>query len=841
MANNVQIKFDFNNKDVEIASNKVLTLTQQIRILKKELGKEGLSAEQFEILSKKLGEFEDTAARTSARSKDLVTSLQLIPGPIGQIASQVNGTISLLKTFSGFKFQDLKFQFKETLDDVKEIGQWIGKTTGLTKLWTVSTNAMAAAMRALGVAQQTAAVASKALAAAIAATGIGLLVVAIGTLIPKIIDWVSNTDKAKEAQDRLAGSIDRVSKSLEDQQGAIQDQAELDALRAKAAGKSEKEIQGIREKGLQDQIEADKKALSEKGEFQSQLLKIETDATLKDEQREELRKKITEERNKVGRRVYQNQVALEKLQLQNTIDNNAKTQAQGQKNLQDAQALAQKEIQFRQDILRQRKEALDVQIQNEIDAANTSETKLTELFKKRNQLELDELTRAENTAKAQLKSKKITSEEYNQIIAGIEAKRVKLASDTSKQIKDAIEGDKKVEDDRIKSAEDFNRKIRDIKTAAITDDVARSKQERQDKYNDDLAALEADKEFIKKSETEKAEIRKLLKTGLDNDLAKIDKDSKDKDIQRDMDAYQRKLRILELQGQGLLKGTQAYFANRTEVLKTTEAQELAQLKVDLDAKKLTQEEYQKAVTATENKYVQLRKNLKQEELQALGQTISASLDAFANLGNAIASSYDEEAKTSEAAFNKRKKLQIATAVMSAASGIVQILTQPSTLPSPFDWIVKGVNAAALGISTAVNISKIKKTQFQAPDSGGEAQQAKPYSVTANRASGGIVTGPGTSTSDSINARLSNGEYVVNARATSAFLPLLNAINDQGLRPRFANGGLFTGQNQGMMAAESITEALSSGLMDRPVKTYVVGTDMSSQQQLDRTIKSRSII
>src|SRR5690606_8726571 len=34
------------------------------------------------------------------------------------------------------------------------------------------------------------------------------------------------------------------------------------------------------------------------------------------------------------------------------------------------------------------------------------------------------------------------------------------------------------------------------------------------------------------------------------------------------------------------------------------------------------------------------------------------------------------------------------------------------------------------------------------------------------ASGGYVTGPGTSTSDSIPARLSHGEYVVNARAVS---------------------------------------------------------------------------
>ncbi len=44
------------------------------------------------------------------------------------------------------------------------------------------------------------------------------------------------------------------------------------------------------------------------------------------------------------------------------------------------------------------------------------------------------------------------------------------------------------------------------------------------------------------------------------------------------------------------------------------------------------------------------------------------------------------------------------------------------------------------------------------------------------ASGGFVSGGGTSRSDSIPAMLSNGEYVINAKATKQFAPLLNAIN-----------------------------------------------------------------
>lgn len=55
-----------------------------------------------------------------------------------------------------------------------------------------------------------------------------------------------------------------------------------------------------------------------------------------------------------------------------------------------------------------------------------------------------------------------------------------------------------------------------------------------------------------------------------------------------------------------------------------------------------------------------------------------------------------------------------------------------------------------------------------------------------RATGGSIKGPGTSTSDSILARLSNGEFVMNAKAAKAYGPLLEHLN-RGV-PGFATGG-----------------------------------------------------
>jgi hypothetical protein len=56
--------------------------------------------------------------------------------------------------------------------------------------------------------------------------------------------------------------------------------------------------------------------------------------------------------------------------------------------------------------------------------------------------------------------------------------------------------------------------------------------------------------------------------------------------------------------------------------------------------------------------------------------------------------------------------------------------------------------------------------------------------------GGLLHGAGHGTSDSINAMLSNGEFVINAQATSKHLGLLTAINS-GQISKYASGGLVS--------------------------------------------------
>jgi hypothetical protein len=82
------------------------------------------------------------------------------------------------------------------------------------------------------------------------------------------------------------------------------------------------------------------------------------------------------------------------------------------------------------------------------------------------------------------------------------------------------------------------------------------------------------------------------------------------------------------------------------------------------------------------------------------------------------------------------------------------------------------------------------------------------------ATGGVISGPGSSTSDSIPVRLSNGEFVVNAAATSKHRAMLEAINNgaQG----FAHGGAVGSANQSLQinAYGGIVDAIVSGITSR---------------------------
>ena len=742
----------------------------ELKKLKKELRSIPLDTEEFKVAQARINDIEDSlkGARTGADS--FVEVLGQLPGPIGNIGSSVAGTVLSLKTFTSLKFGDIRNSFGELSKDVIDIGKGIGRLTGLTKLYEFANASLSKSFVALGVSEGAAAAGAKALSAALISTGIGALVVAIGYAVSKLIEFAGSTAESDAAAKAFNATIEEQERLLQNDAEALDTAAKAAVTRAKIAGKSEAEIAEIQKGFNKEKLEGLRKYDEELFQQSRELNK---NTKLSAEERAKLSDELNKKILKSGQDITKQILANSQFELDTQLSAKEKADAKGkaltEKNNSNLKQLID---QRNKDIAAAQKVSVESYIQTLADRDK-------DVYKRGQEL-TEDLVLLEKGRDAQLAEARRKGIKDTTAIEETYQANVKMAKESYRVDVQKIEEKYDKEDlDKVaeqqKKITDFDSKVAEIRISAIKDEVVKSKAERQKKYDDELAELEADKEFIKRSEEEKNEIRKNLKTALENDLAKIDDDAKLKKNEKDIKELDDELRLLELRSAGMLAGTKAYFEARAAILDAEEAKELA--KVDLT-------EAQK--TAIKDKYTKLRKQLDEDEIASTGKVISATLDALGSLTSAIASGYDEEAKTSKEAFEKRKKLQKATALLSAASGIVQILTQPSTLPSPFDWIVKGINAVALGVTTAVQIKNIDKTQF---DGGGSSASA----TTSGAASAPAPTAP---------------------KIASTPVPQIP--------------GTAGGSNPTSQIAQTLSKA-----SDKPVKAYVVSGDVTSQQALDR--------
>lgn len=127
-----------------------------------------------------------------------------------------------------------------------------------------------------------------------------------------------------------------------------------------------------------------------------------------------------------------------------------------------------------------------------------------------------------------------------------------------------------------------------------------------------------------------------------------------------------------------------------------------------------------------------------------------------------------------------------------------------------------------------------------------------YSSTGKvtmKAAGGLITGPGSGTSDSIPARLSNGEFVVNARQAGKHRALLDAINSgaHGFAAGGTVGGSFTVNGTQYASQRAADNAVSRAMrtladqLPRFVSALGRSTDQlkSAEQTLIKDLKNAS--
>lgn len=185
----------------------------------------------------------------------------------------------------------------------------------------------------------------------------------------------------------------------------------------------------------------------------------------------------------------------------------------------------------------------------------------------------------------------------------------------------------------------------------------------------------------------------------------------------------------------------------------------------------------------------------------------------------------------------------AQALITLTNGVQQVAEAFSEDSKGMAALSKVLALAQIAIQTGVAIAKMTAAESGKGIAGLATMAAGIAGILANIAtaiktvksakfaSGGLVVGPGSGTSDSISARLSNGESVLTAAATRMFAPALSAFNQIGGGVPIASQGNASPQ----IGEEFLARAVAKGMMLAP-RPVVSVEEITAAQNRVQTIE-----
>lgn len=378
---------------------------------------------------------------------------------------------------------------------------------------------------------------------------------------------------------------------------------------------------------------------------------------------------------------------------------------------------------------------------------------------------------------------------------GSDAKTTTVATQTNVALGKPKTTDSAVEDNKekvekamqeLQKYEDELRRIIEENTGTAIDQInakydkeieaLQSLYEANKQYSDDITALEAQKDAAivalnqKRNEEIKAANDKASEENVQRLKAEYEAMQKDEQLQR-----ANKLLQMELDG-----------ASELEILQERETQINAQ-------KKALREEDFASYAEFENAKLQLDKDSADVRAQIIADEREAQEAVYSSVGSmltAVGELIIATSDTEEEAAKRAKILALAEIAINTGVAIAEGVVAAMAVPFPLNLAAIISTVAAVTSNIAAAITQVKGAKF---------------------AEGGLVTGEGTATSDSIPAMLSNGESVMTAQATSMFAPVLSAFNQMG-------GGVPIPTSSGASSAtgeELLARAFARGVANMP--------------------------
>lgn len=245
----------------------------------------------------------------------------------------------------------------------------------------------------------------------------------------------------------------------------------------------------------------------------------------------------------------------------------------------------------------------------------------------------------------------------------------------------------------------------------------------------------------------------------------------------------------------------------------------------------TQKERERTAQATyDNEIARIEAAEKKYEDSLANRTAAEQADLDIKAGfaeqrqNAEKRLNDEKNRIAQKAFTAQKVNDLSTITIQTAVAIAKTIAElggVGAITPPGIALI-----AAVAAQGAIQASLVASQQF-----------------VPQYATGGLVSGPGTGTSDSVLVRVSNGESIINARSTKKYQPILSAINVDGggksFAPGFANGGMVDmttySSKDNMMEIKELLLQINS----RPIETYVKQTVVENASQKSDRLKRRT--
>ena len=368
----------------------------------------------------------------------------------------------------------------------------------------------------------------------------------------------------------------------------------------------------------------------------------------------------------------------------------------------------------------------------------------------------------------------------------IEKEDEKLQKDLQNQLQnlDLLKNETELTDEELQAREtlynNYNDSLSAIRLKTITEELTDAEKlntELEKKYYEDLLNAkgneEAKKQITAKYNADKIEDLRntiqaqiqIVNSELEPLLASTDNSIADS-ILNEADKQALKARLEELQTE-LAKTNYEYSQLGVDPI-TGEKKTLGEM-LGIDEETMqdvvgTFQSIMNAITSVMTDANALMQARTEERVKAIDQSLQAgTIDEK--------QAEEKKQKVRKEAFKKQKALNIAMATVQFAQGSVAAIAGAMTLGNPIvGAIVGAVAVAALAASYGINVAKIKEQTF---------------------AEGGYVSGPGSGTSDSIPARLSNGEFVQTKKATDFYgKDFMQSVNSMQLpKLNFAQGGL----------------------------------------------------